>query len=178
MKRLVFAGGLIALGALGTRPGLAQPTTIVAVACNVPTLADDAEDFLAGALTDRHVATVDPSAIEVTYHEQARLDATRYLNGVSVSYAAMGWVSTVYHAERLLIADAVVSGSTLPYGQFTVYIMRARCSYRCFDVITKRIVTSGSTLGTGRSEDIDEAREDALHDGLLAIAVEAATKLH
>jgi hypothetical protein len=174
VNRLAFAGGAVVAGVLAGRPALAQPTTIVAVTCNVSTLEDDAEDFLAGALTDRGIATLDPSAIDVTYHERARLDAARFLDSVSVDYAALVWVTAVYHAERLLVASAVVNGSSLPYEGFTVYNARARCSYRCFDVVSKRIVAAGSALGTSRSEDVDEAGEDALHQGLLAIAKEAA----
>ncbi|HTV74483.1 MAG TPA: hypothetical protein VME66_12375 [Candidatus Acidoferrales bacterium] len=178
MNRLAFAGGLVVAGVLTGRAALAHPTTIVAVACNVSTLEDDAEDFLAGALTERDVATLDPSAIDVTYHEQARLDAARLLDdSVSVDYASLVWVTAVYHAERLLVANALVNGSSLPYEGFTVYNARARCSYRCFDVVSKRIVAAGSTLGTSRSEDADEAGEDAMHDGLSAIAKEAAPAL-
>jgi hypothetical protein len=178
MNRATFGGTLMgAVASLGLLAKAATPTTIVAVSCNVDELETDAEDFLAGALNERHVNTVDPSAIDITYHERARLQAARYFDSLSVDYSSIAWVTTTYHAERLFVVAATLSVSSLPYGEFTVYGTRARCSYRCFDVVSKRIVAAGSSLGTARSEDADGAQETALHLGLLSVAREAARRL-
>jgi hypothetical protein len=178
MKRAAFGGALIgAVASMGLLAKAATPTTIVAVTCNVEELENDAEDFLAGALNERSVNTVDPSAIDIVYHERARLEAVRYVDSLSIDYSSIAWVTATYHAERLLMVAATLSASSLPYGEFTVYGVRARCSYRCFDVVSKRIVAAGSSLGTARSEDADGAQETALHLGLLSVARGAARRL-
>lgn len=169
---------LVMAGAFVAHPvAAASASTIVAVACNDPELSEDAEDFLAGALSDRHVTTFDPSAIDVTYHEQARLQVSRFLNSASVDYSALSWVTVRYHAQRLMAVNVRFTANALPYGAFTVYNVRARCSYRCFNVLSKTIVAAGSGLGTGRAEDVTQAQEDAMHAGLLEIARVSAARL-
>jgi hypothetical protein len=176
MKRWGFVSGFAAFAILPTRVQAAV-STIIAVRSNMPELESEAEDTLAGELRNRGVNTVDPSAIDTTYHERSRVEVTRLLNFASVSFSSISWVTQKYHAQRLLVADFESTSSILPYGQFSVYNIRGRCSYRAFDTVDKRIVAAGSVYGVGRSEDERTAQDQALQSAMQAIAEQAARHL-
>lgn len=152
-------------------------STIVAVNCNVPELDEEAEDILSGKLRDLKVNVVDPSAMDTTYHERARLEVAQLLGGVSVDYSAIAWVTQTYHARRLLVAEARMTSTALPYGQFTVYNVRASCSYRAFDTSSKQIVSAGTMFSIGRAEEERAAQEDALQNAMDQLATHAARRL-
>jgi hypothetical protein len=152
-------------------------STIVAIRCNVPELEEQGEDFLAGQLRNLNVNAVDPSAIDVTYHQRSRVVILDLIGAEFVDYASIAWVTRKYHARRLLVAEALLSSSSLPYGDFSVFNVRARCSYRAFDTLDKRIISGGSVLGTARGEDEHAAQEDALQAAFSDLAARAARQL-
>jgi hypothetical protein len=171
LKRVSFLGATAWLALTGSHAANARgASTILCVACNVDELEDESEDTLAGLLRDRGVNVVDPSAIDARYHREARLVAERLGDTVTVDYSDLAWVTAKYHAQRLLTVDVRLTSSTLPYGEFTVFNVRARASYRAFDTTDKTIVGGGTSLGTGKSEDERTAQESALSDAMKAVA--------
>src|SRR5579863_5895545 len=151
---------LAALATILVQPVEAQGhSVVVVVAATDPDVNEDLENALAGDLHDRGVPVVDPSSIDVTYHEQARLAAERSLTGFSINYSAMAWITTRYHSDRAMLTRMRFSTRSAPYGEFTVYEVRAIASYRCYDVIGKRLVSAGSFTSTGRGEDYATVRD-------------------
>lgn len=179
-RRSFVISGATAVSALGIFPANAYAnakTTIVCVHCSVPDLEEQGEDILSGGLRANNIPTVDPSAIETTYHERARLFAQRYADAIVVDYENMAWVTTKYRAGRLLTAFIDIASNPLPYGDFTVFNVRARISYRMFDTIDKKIICGGSTRSMARSEDERASQDDAISDGLGKVVSDVARKL-
>jgi hypothetical protein len=171
VRRSTFLCATTGFALAGYRGAFARgASTILSVACNVDELEDESEDTLAGLLRDRGVNVVDPSAIDARYHREARLVAERLGDIVTVDYSELAWVTAKYHAQRLLTVDVRLTSSTLPYGEFTVFNVRARASYRAFDTVDKTIVGGGTSLGTGKSEDERTAQENALADAMKTVA--------
>jgi hypothetical protein len=123
------------------------------------------------------VPVVDPSSIDVAYHEQARLTAERSLAGIDINYSAMAWVSTRYHSDRAMLTRVRFATRTAPYGEFTVYEVRTTASYRCYDVIGRRLVSAGSFSSTGRGEDYPTVRDRTAGEALLGLSRHAAATL-
>jgi len=76
-----------------------------------------------------------------------------------------------------MFIETKLDSTSLPYGQFTVYVVRATSAYRCFDTGSKSIIAAGTARGEARGEDGALAMEQAGNSSLLALARAAAPKL-
>lgn len=178
MKRSFFVIGSAAACLIpGTRVLSASASTIVAVNCSEYNLQEECTDMVAGALRERGVTTVAPEAIDVTIRERLTVEVQRWFGGGVINMSYVASVARRYNAARVLLVDARLYSSSLPYGDFTVYSTRASCSYRCFNVGNKTIIAAGVASGEDRGEDQDMAEHRALSSAALSLARSAAPKI-
>ncbi|HTJ27247.1 MAG TPA: hypothetical protein VMA36_13890 [Candidatus Limnocylindria bacterium] len=173
MKRVGFLGGLAATlgaGSIGARA--AGISTVLLLAATDPSLDDAFTNEFAEVLRERGVNVVDPSSVHVTYHQRSTLVAAVFGPVLAVAANSVGWIETQYHSRRALFATVDLHRNSLPYGEFTVHQVRATCSFRCMDVLSREIVKAGIGHGEERGEDLADVSERA---GSLAIRQAAAT---
>jgi hypothetical protein len=81
-----------------------------------------------------------PSSADVSYHERASLVATVVGSSVAISESEIAWVEAHYHTQRAVFIETKLSSTPMPYGNFTVYVVRATSAYRCFDTTSRAII--------------------------------------
>jgi hypothetical protein len=175
MKRVSFFVGVSALIAI---PALAEsPRTALLLSSSSPDLDSEYLDFIAGVLRARGVNIFDPSSADISYHERASIVAEAVGPILVAEVNGVAWVEAHYHTRRAMFVQTHVSTSSLPYGDFTVHIVRATSAYRCFDTNSRAIIAAGTARGESRGEDLDDATQQAGNRSLQLLAEEAAPKL-
>ncbi|MGB6985415.1 MAG: hypothetical protein WBD74_05480 [Candidatus Aquilonibacter sp.] len=175
MKRagfLAVASAVIAVPALS-----ASPTTAVLLSSSSSDLDSQYLDFVAGALRARGVNVYDPSSADISYHERASLVAEAVGSILVAEVNGIAWVEAHYHTRRAMFIETHISASSLPYGDFTVHMVRATSAYRCFDTSTRAVIAAGTARGEARGEDLDTATQQAGNRSLQTLAADAASKL-
>lgn len=179
VNRSIFVAGVASIALSPTTVLAAGPLTIVCVTCNNgdSELSEHAEDQLSGALLDRGVSVADPSAIQERYRQEGRAAIVAFWGGALMAWESVSWVERIYHARRLLAARLEVTDSSLPYGQFEVHQIKTRLSYKCFDVVTHRMIAAGSASGKSRGEDVSDSTDEALESSVKSLVATAAYRL-
>ncbi|MGC2131049.1 MAG: hypothetical protein WA629_13240 [Candidatus Aquilonibacter sp.] len=175
MRRVAFLG---AVGALASAQAVAaSPSTAVMLSSSSPDLDSQYLDFVAGMLRARGVNVYDPSSADITFHERASIVAGAVGPILVAEVSGVAWVEAHYHTRRAMFVQTHISASSLPYGDFTVHVVRATSAYRCFDTNTRAVIAAGTAHGEARGEDLDSATVQAGNRSLQSLAAEAAPKL-
>lgn len=179
MIRRGFLAGVTAALLLPLGAFAASPLTIVCVTCSNGdnALAEQAEDKISAALLDRGVSVADPSAIEARYREQGRVAVARFWGGGAMAWESVSWVERTYHARRLFAAQLVITDTSLPYGEFQVHQIKARLSYKCFDVSTHEMIVAGSNSAKVRGEDVSDTTDEAIESSVKTLAASSVSRL-
>jgi hypothetical protein len=177
MIRSTFVAGSVAFSSIPCSVNAQSPSTIVAASCNDPDDAELVENLLVNALRSKNVRCVDPSAVSLMQHTEARLIARRVLGGIEIDYSSLSWVTTDYGAARILLASLGLHERQISYGEFVVYDYRCLLSARCLEVHLKELVGSAAVSRSAKSEDADRTRYDVIRDSVAALAIQLASEL-
>lgn len=174
---VLAAIAMVATSPLATIARAPGKGTVILLDSNVPELDDEFTSFFAETLRSRGVRVVDPSSVQLTYHERASIVAVVFDSMAAVSESRVAWIETKYGAPQALFARVRINVTSLPYGEFTVHQVRSVCSFRCMDVRTHEVIKAGRTNAERRGEDLEHVQGLAANDAIISSARAAAASL-
>jgi len=159
-------------------PALARgKDTVILLSTSDPDQDEECTNFLAEALRSRGVSVVDPSSVHLTYHQKSQIAGIAVGPVAALEAQSVSWISRSYHSSRALFANISFHDVELPYGDFQVHTITARCSFRCMNVSDYTIVKAGSFREERRGEDELSVASEAANAAMLSMARSAASAL-
>jgi len=176
MKRITFATSA-ALLALTRNVSAAAIRTALILESSVPELDGELTNYFAETMRARGVAILDPSSVRLTYHERSSVVAIALGPLVAVSAESIAWIEERYSSPRAIFARLRLSSSSLPYGEFTVNLVQAVCSFRCMNVRSRQIIKAASARSERRGEELEATQSLAANAAILEVARSSAAAL-